>query len=38
MMRSETDAVSSYSGLISSESSHEKREIASVDCEKKEFD
>ena len=25
MMRSETDAVSSYSGLISSESSHEKR-------------
>ena len=25
MMRSETDAVSSYRGLISSESSHEKR-------------
>ena len=25
MMRSETDAASSYSGLISSESSHEKR-------------
>ena len=39
MMRSETDAASYYSGLISSESSHEKkREIASVDCGKKECD